>query len=71
MALSRGQTVRFVGGTGFGCLVLVLLNLADYSRTKADRADEDERLNTHGEVKAEHTESRLFPKEKLLTLKLN
>ena len=47
MALNRGQTVRFAGATGSGCLVLVLLNLADYSQTKADRADEDERLKTH------------------------
>lgn len=31
MAVSRGKTVRFVGAIGFGCSVLVLLNLADYS----------------------------------------
>lgn len=34
MALSRGQAVGFVGATVFGCLALVLLNLADYSQHK-------------------------------------
>lgn len=32
----------------FGCLAFVLLNLADYSQTKADRAGEDGRLNRPG-----------------------
>lgn len=54
-----------------GCFVPVLLRLADDSRTEADGAGEEERLNTRGGVKAEHAESRLFPQERLLTLKLN